>query len=184
MRPLRYSINVTQDGCVDHTAIVPNVEMHQHAEATIARADALLFGRVTYQLMESAWRPPASDEMPDWTQPFARTIDAARKHVVSNTLDAVDWNAELITGTATDIIAAVKALKDEPGTGIYVGGVTLPTLLAAHDLIDEYEFIVHPRVAGHGPYLFGGLAEPLDLEPLGRTEFASGAVATRYAPRR
>lgn len=183
MRPLRFSINVTQDGCVDHTSIVPNTEMHRHAESTIARADALIFGRVTYELMESAWRPPASDEMPDWTQPFARTIDAARKHVVSNTLERADWNADLISGSEDDIVEAVRALKDEPGEGLYLGGVTLPTLLAAHGLIDEYEFIVHPRIAGYGPYLFAGLPRPLDLEPLGRTEFASGAVATRYAPR-
>ncbi|GAA2181335.1 dihydrofolate reductase family protein [Leucobacter tardus] len=184
MRPLRYSINVTLDGCVDHTAIEPNTDMHEHAEATIARADALLFGRVTYQLMERAWRPPASDTMPGWTQPFARTIDRARKHVVSNTLDGVDWNASLISGDESHIINAVRALKAEPGNGIYVGGVTLPTLLAAAGLIDEFEFIVHPRLAGHGPTLFAGLPEPLDLEPTDRTAFTSGAVATRYVPRR
>lgn len=179
MRPLRYSINVTLDGCVDHRAGRPDPELHRYTAEILARADALLFGRVTYQLMESAWRPPASDAMPDWTQPFARTIDAAKKYVVSSTLEGVDWNAELVRG---DLLAAVRALKQMPGEGVYTGGVTLPTALAEAGLIDEYEFIVHPRVAGHGPALFAGLSEPLDLTLVGRAEFASGAIAVRYVP--
>lgn len=181
MRPLRYSINVTLDGCVDHRAGIPDAQSHHHAAETIARADALLFGRVTYQMMEDAWRPPVSDEMPEWTQPFARTIDAAKKYVVSNTMSSVDWNAELIAG---DVRAAVEQLKSVPGEGLYVGGVTLPTALAEWGLIDEYEFIVHPRVAGHGPRLFDGLPAPLDLTLVGRTEFESGLVVLRYVPER
>lgn len=180
MRPLRYSINVTLDGCVDHRAGSADPEGHHHAAETIARADALLFGRLVYQMMESAWRPPASDAMPAWTQPFARTIDAAKKYVVSHTLDHVDWNAELITGDLED---AVRRLKSEPGEGLYTGGVTLPTALAELGLIDEYEFVVHPRVVGRGPALFAGLSRPLDLELVDRTEFASGAVAMRYVPK-
>jgi hypothetical protein len=78
VRPLRYSINVTLDGCCDHRAGVPDEELHRLAAETLAQADALLFGRVTYQMMESAWRPPLSEEMPAWTEPFARTIDAAK----------------------------------------------------------------------------------------------------------
>ncbi|KAA9130379.1 dihydrofolate reductase family protein [Microbacterium caowuchunii] len=181
MRPLRYSINVTLDGCVDHREGIATVEGHRHAAETIARADALLFGRVTYQMMADAWRPPASDAMPEWTRPFARTIDAAKKYVVSSTLDRVDWNAELLRG---DLEAAVRRLKEEPGEGLYVGGVTLPTALAEMGLIDEYEFIVQPRVAGHGPRLFDGLPEPLDLTFVGRKDFATGAVAMRYVPTR
>jgi dihydrofolate reductase len=180
MRPLRYSINVMLDGCVDHRVGVPDEELHRHAMETIAQADALLFGRATYELMESAWRPPASDEMPEWTQPFARTIDQAKKYVVSSTLESVDWNAELLRG---DLATAVRELKSMPGSGLYTGGVTLPTALAELGLIDEYEFVVHPRVAGHGPALFAGLSKPLDLELVGREEFASGAVALRYVPR-
>jgi dihydrofolate reductase len=186
MRPLRYSINVTLDGCCDHRAIVPDEELHRHAAEQIARADALLFGRVTYGMMEEAWRAPArTGTLPDWMEPwmegFARTIDAAKKYVVSRTLDRVDWNAELLDG---DLGTAVQRLKREPGDGLFVGGVTLPRALAELGLIDEYEFVVHPRVAGHGPALFAGLATPLDLTLVSRLEFASGAVAMRYAPRR
>ncbi len=182
MRPLRYSINVTLDGCCDHRAGVPDEETHRHATELIARADAIILGRVTYELMESAWRPSEqAPEMPEWTAPFARTIDAARKYVVSSTLDAVDWNnASLVTG---DPVAAVRALKQQPGDGLYVGGVTLPLALAEAALIDEYEFVVHPRLAGHGPTPFAGLSRYVDLELVGRREFASGALALRYVPR-
>ena len=182
MRPLRYSINVTLDGCCDHRAIVPDEDMHLHAAVSIERADALLFGRVTYEMMEAAWRPPArTGSRPDWMEPFARTIDAAKKYVVSSTLDRVDWNAELIRG---DLGQAVQQLKHEPGKGLFTGGVTLPLALAELGLIDEYEFVVHPRVAGHGPTLFAGLSKYVDLRLVSRLEFGSGAVAMRYEPRR
>jgi dihydrofolate reductase len=182
MRPLRYSINVTVDGCCDHRAIPADEDLHRHAMAHIARADALLFGRVTYEMMEAAWRLATRDvAMPDWTEPFARTIDAAKKYVVSRTLDRVDWNAELVRG---DLGTAVQRLKQEPGEGLFVGGVTLPLALAELGLIDEYEFVVHPRLAGHGPTPFAGLSKPLDLTLVGRLEFSSGAVAMRYQPRR
>src|SRR4029079_2274719 len=182
VRPLRYSINVTLDGCCDHRAISPGEETHRHATESLARADALLFGRVTYEMMESAWRPPGQLEaMPDWMAPFGRTIDAAKKYVVSSTLDRVDWNAELVRG---DLGQAVQELKQEPGKGLFTGGVTLPLALAEIGLIDEYEFIVHPRVAGHGPTLLAGLSKRLDLKQVSRLEFGSGAVATRYVPRR
>jgi dihydrofolate reductase len=181
MRPLRYSINVTLDGCVDHRAIPADEELHRHAAETLARADALLFGRVTYQMMEAAWRPPASEAMPDWMQPFARTIDAARKYVVSSTLERVDWNAELVRG---DLGKAVEQLKQEPGQGLLTGGVTLPLALTELGLIDEYEFVVHPRLAGHGPTLFAGLSKSVDLKLVSRLEYGSGAVAMRYEPKR
>jgi len=119
--------------------------------------------------------------MPQWTEPFARTIDAAKKYVVSSTLDRVDWNAELLRG---DLATAVQELKQQPGKGLYVGGVTLPLALAELGLIDEYEFIVQPRLAGHGPTLFAGLSKYIDLKLVGRQEFSSGAVAMRYVPRR
>ena len=180
MRPLRYSINVTLDGCVDHRAISADEELHRHAAETLARADALLFGRVTYEMMEAAWRPPASEAMPDWMQPFARTIDAAKKYVVSSTLERVDWNAELVRG---DLGEAVRQLKRGPGKGLLVGGVTLPLALAELGLIDEYEFVVQPRLAGHGPTLFAGLSKYVDLKLVSRLEYGSGAVAMRYEPR-
>ena len=182
MRPLRYSINVMLDGCCDHRAATPDEELHHHAAENIARADALLFGRVTYQMMEEAFRSPRTPgALAEWMEPFAETIDAAKKYVVSTTLDRVDWNAELLRG---DLGEAVRQLKSEPGEGLATGGVTLPLALAELGLIDEYQFVVHPIVAGHGPTLFAGLSKPLDLEPVSRREFASGVVATRYVPKR
>ena len=161
-------------------------DLHRHAAENLAQADALLFGRVTYEMMEAAWRPPARtgvrpDWMADWMEPFARTIDAAKKYVVSSTLDRVDWNAELVRG---DLGKAVQQLKREPGKGLFVGGVKLPLALAELGLIDEYEFVVHPRLAGHGPTLFAGLSKHVDLKLVSRLEFGSGAVAMRYEPRR
>src|SRR3954447_22510571 len=157
MRPLRYSINITLDGCCDHRAIPADEDLHRHAAENLAQADALLFGRVTYEMMEAGWRWPApAGARPDWMEPFARTIDAAKKYVVSSTLDRVDWNAELVRG---DLEEAVQQLKRESGQGLFVGGVQLPLALAELRLIDEYEFVVHPRLVGHGPTLFAGLSK-------------------------
>src|SRR5215831_12465600 len=173
MRPLRYSINVTLDGCCDHRVIIPDEELHRHAAENLGQADALLFGRVTYEMMEAAWRSPARtaaspDWMAPWMQPFARTIDAAKKYVVSSTLDRVDWNAELVRG---DLGKAVQHLKQESGKGLFVGGVKLAQALAGLGLIDEYEFVVHPRLAGHGPTLFVGLSKHVDLRLVSCREF-------------
>ena len=114
-------------------------------------------------------------------EPFARTIAAKRKYVVSSTLDRVDWNAELVRG---DLGEAVQQLKRESGGGLFTGGVKLPMALAELGLIDEYEFVVHPRLAGHGPTLFAGLSKHIDLRLVSRRELGSGAVAMQYEPRR
>jgi dihydrofolate reductase len=162
--------------------MIPDEDMHRHAMENIAQADALLFGRVTYEMMEAAWRlATRTVAMPDWTEPFARTIDAAKKYVVSRTLTHVDWNAELVRG---DLGKAVQQLKRESGKGLATGGVTLPLALAELGLIDEYEFVVHPRIAGHGPTLFAGLSQHVDLKLVSRLELGSGAVVMRYEPRR
>jgi dihydrofolate reductase len=161
--------------------MIADEDLHRNAAENLNQADALLFGRVTYEMMETAWRPPAaSSGRPDWMEPFARTINVAKKYVVSSTLDRVDWNAELVRG---DLGEAVRQLKREPGNGLFTGGVTLPLALAELGLIDEYEFVVHPRVAGHGPSLFAGLSKHLDLKLVGRLELGSGTVAMRYEPR-
>ena len=166
--------------------MIADEDLHRHAIQNIEQADALLFGRVTYEMMEAAWRLPARtgarpDWMADWMEPFARTIDAAKKYVVSSTLKRVDWNAELVRG---DLGEAVQRLKREPGKGLFVGGVKLPLALAELGLIDEYELVVQPRIAGHGPTLFAGLSKHIDLKLVSRLEFGSGAVAMRYEPRR
>jgi len=119
--------------------------------------------------------------MGEWEIPFAETIDPAKKYVVSSTLSEVDWNAELVRG---DLGQAVRQLKQEPGEGLFVGGVTLPLALADLGLIDEYEFLVQPVLAGRGPTLLAGLRERIQLELVNRHEFRSGAVALRYRPTR
>jgi dihydrofolate reductase len=164
--------------------MIADEALHHHAAENLERADALLFGRVVYEMMETAWRAPARtgvkpDWMESWMLPFARTIDAAKKYVVSSTLDRVDWNAELVRG---ELGEAVRQLKRESGRGLLVGGVTLPMALAEMGLIDEYELVVHPRIAGHGPTLFAGLSKHVDLKLVSRLELGSGAVAMRYEP--
>jgi dihydrofolate reductase len=156
--------------------------MHRHHAGNLDQADALLFGRVTYEMMEAGWRelsPPGA--RPEWMESFAESINAAKKYVVSSTLVEVDWNAELLRG---DLAEAVRQLKQEPGEGLLVGGLTLPRALAELGLIDEYEFVVQPRLVGHGPTLFAGFSKYVDLELVSRLEFGSGAVALRYEPRR
>ena len=166
----------------DKLTIVPDEELFRHGIENIERADALLFGRVTYEMMEAAWRHPTpAGTRPEWMEPFGRTIDAAKKYVVSTTLDRVDWNAELVRG---DLGTAVQQLKRESGKGLFVGGVKLPLALTELGLIDEYEFVVQPALAGHGPTLFAGLSKRIDLKLVSRLEFGSGAVAMRYELRR
>ncbi len=178
MRPLRFSINVTLDGCCDHRAGIPNESIHRHAVENIEQADALIFGRIIYKMMEEAWRPVGG--RPEWMEPFARTISAAKKYVVSSTLQSVDWGSELIRG---DLGAAIRGLKQQPGRGLFVGGIQLAQSLTELGLIDEYEFVVHPRVVGHGPTLFAGLSKIVDLELTGRVELDDGIVAMQYRRR-
>jgi dihydrofolate reductase len=114
-------------------------------------------------------------------EPFAQTINPAKKYVVSSTLEQVDWNAEVVRG---ELGQAVQELKEESGKGLLAGGVKLPLALTELGLIDEYEFVVHPRLAGHGPTLLAGLSKHVDLTLVSRLELGSGAVAMRYEPRR
>ncbi|PYI38080.1 deaminase [Arthrobacter psychrolactophilus] len=185
MRELRYSINVTLDGCCHHEAgLPPDEESMRYWTTEMERADAILFGRVTYQMMESAWRKPATGTWPDWMEeweiPFAEAIDRVKKYVVSSTLSDLDWNAELIRG---DLGEAVQRLKQQPGKSLWVGGVTLPLALAELGLIDVYEFLVQPVLAGHGPTLLAGLRERIQLELVERRDFRSGVIAMQYRPR-
>jgi dihydrofolate reductase len=185
MQALRYSINLTLDGCCDHRAGLSDEELHRHHAGNLERADGLLLGRVTYQLMEDAWREPARtgvrpEWMDPWMEPFGRTIDAVRKYVVSSTLERVDWNAELLRG---ELATEVRRLKQRSGRGLAVAGVQLGLALTELGLIDEYEFVILPRLAGHGPQLFAGLTRYVDLRPIGQRTLRSGAVVLRYEPR-
>jgi dihydrofolate reductase len=177
VRPLRFSINVTLDGCYDHRVGIPNEGIHRHAAENIANADALLFGRVTYEMMEAGWRGPAPEARPAWMESFAKTIDAAKKYVVSRTLERVDWNAEIIRG---DLESNVRKLEQQPGNGVFVGGVQLAQALTELRLIDEYEIVIHPRIVGHGPTLFAGLSKLVDLKLVRRIELGDGIVAMQY----
>ena len=163
--------------------MAPDEESMRFWTEEMDRADALIFGRVTYQMMESAWRRPDTGVWPEWMVawqvPFAESVDHAKTYVVSSTLDEADWNAVLVQG---DVVEAVRRLKQEPGNGLFVGGVTLPLALADEGLIDEYVFLVQPVLAGHGPTLLAGLRERIHLELIDRHEFRSGTVALRYRP--
>jgi dihydrofolate reductase len=181
MGELMYSINVTVDGCCDHRVGLISEELHQHHADNLARADGLIFGRTTYEMMEDAWRqPPESTTPAEELDPFVAAIDPARKYLVSSTRETAEWNTETIRG---DLAAAVRRLKDESETGLIVGGVTLPRGLAELGLIDVFEFVVHPIIAGHGPYVFAGLSEVVDLVPDNRSELASGHAVLRFRPR-
>jgi dihydrofolate reductase len=115
--------------------MIADEDLHRNALENIDRADALLCGRMTYGMTEAAWPGAApAGARPDWMEPFARKIDAAKKYVVSSTLTQVDWNAELMRG---DLGKAVQQLKQQSGKGLLVGGVTLPLALAELGLIDE-----------------------------------------------
>jgi dihydrofolate reductase len=186
MRMLRYSINVTLDGCVHHEAgLPPDEESMRYWTAEIERADALLYGRTTYEMMESAWRKPATGIWPDWMDqweiPFAEAIDRAEKHVVSSTVTDVDWNAHLVRG---DLAGAIQRLKAQPGEVLSAGGVTLPLALVDLGLVDEFVFVVQPVIAGRGPTLLSGLRNRIDLDLVDRHEFRSGASVQRYRPRK
>jgi dihydrofolate reductase len=177
MQPLRYSINVSLDGCIDHQAGSPDAQTHAHAAETIARVDGFILGRTMYRLMEF-WREPPAD-LPEWMQPFAEAMNASRKYLVSSTLEPDGWNTEALRG---DVVEAVRHLKRRPGRGLGVGGLTLARTLSAAGLIDEYEFLVYPQVVGHGPYLFEGLETPLALRQVAVEEFDSGVRVERYVP--
>lgn len=184
MRPLRYAINVTLDGCVHHEAgVAPDEELMSFWTEQMEQSDAELYGRVTFEMMREAWRRPDDGVWPDWMDEwehsFADTLDRAKKYVVSTTLESVDWNAELVQGDLGD---AVRRLKEQPGKGLSVGGLALSTALTDLGLIDEYIFVVHPILAGHGPRLLDGLRERVRLELVDRREFASGATAYWYRP--
>jgi dihydrofolate reductase len=181
MPPLRFSLNITIDGCYDHRVMLADEALHRHAMKNIAQADALIFGRITYQMMEAAWRlETRTVTMPEWTEPFARTIDAARKYVVSRTLESVDWNAELVRG---DLRETSNGLRASRGTGCSSAACNAQALTEMR-LNDDYEFIVHPRLIGHGPTLFAGLPHIVDLKLVSQKELGSRAVAMRYELRK
>lgn len=178
---LTFSLNLTLDGCVDHQEGIADDETHAFFTRLMDEAGAMLWGRVTYEMMEGYWPAVARGEVeaPPAMRDWAVKLETKPKYVVSSTREAFPWtNSHHVTG---DLGAAVQALKDATPAGVLVGSGKLATALDRLDLIDEYRFLVHPRIAGHGPTLYeGGLAATRRLELISARPFRNGAVALHY----
>ncbi len=176
---LTFALNVTLDGCIDHRAGIVDDEMLDYFTHLMDGAGAMLFGRTTYELMESAWPAVARDEkspraMRDW----AVKLEAKPKYVVSASRHDFPWvNTKRVEG---ELLGAVQALKDQTPRGILVGSPKLSAALEELGLIDEYRIVVHPVLAGHGPTLFQGLPHARHLELIATARLKSGAVTTHY----
>lgn len=176
---LTFAINVTLDGCIDHRAGIADLELHDHFTRLMDTAGAMLWGRVTYELMESAWPAVARDEnAPAATREWALKLEDKPKYVVSNSRHDFSWNNTFhVEG---DLGQAVQKLKDETPRGVLLGGTQVSAALERLGLIDEYHFVVHPVLAGHGPTLFQGLERPRQLQLISTTRLESGAMALHY----
>ncbi len=179
---LTFALNVTLDGCCDHREMLADDEMHRYWTRVMDGAGAMLFGRRTYELMEGAWPQVARDtKARPSDRAWARKLEAKPKYVVSTTRRDFSWNnTRRVEG---DLARAVKALKKATPRGVLVGSPKLSATLQRLDLVDEYRFVVHPVVAGHGPYLFAGLQPSLRLTLVGSRRLRSGIVALHYRRR-
>jgi dihydrofolate reductase len=174
-------MNVTLDGCCDHTQVIADEELHQYTVDLMDQSDGLLFGRKIYQLMESAWPAIASSgDGPRFMVDFARKLDRKPKYVFSRTLDYVSWqNSFLLKGPVSEEVPQLTA----EGMNLVVnGGPGLGSTLAQLGLVDEYHFLVQPIVAGRGPQLLGGVRDRLNLKLTETKPFGSGVVLLRYTP--
>jgi dihydrofolate reductase len=181
MRKLIAGINMTLDGFCDHTAVIADDEMHEHYNELLGNADTILFGRITYQLMESYW--PAVVKNPTGDKPtddFAVLIDNISKIVFSRTLKKVDWENTTLKKEIT--IDHILELKNQAGKNILAGSPSLIVALAQLDLIDEYQLCVHPVILGKGLPLFKNISNRIDLKLLKTKAFGSGAITFYYEP--
>jgi dihydrofolate reductase len=178
---LTFSLNVTLDGCVDHQEGIADDETHAFFTQLMDGGGAMLWGRVTYEMMESYWPAVARGEVsaPPAIREWAEKLEVKPKYVVSNTRTAYAWtNSHHLAG---DLRAAVQQLKDATPDGVLLGSGTLATELDRLDLIDEYRFLVHPRIAGHGPTLFErGLPSTRRLDLISAESLRNGAIAVHY----
>ena len=176
---LTFAINVTLDGCCDHREAIADDELHDYFTQLMDAAGAMLWGRVTYELMESAWPAVARDEnAPRAMREWARKLEAKPKYVVSASRRDFPWNNTFrVEG---DLREAVTQLKEKTPQGVLVGSLTLSSGLERLGLIDEYRLVVHPIIAGHGPTLFQGLEPSRRLELISTTRFKAGQVAMHY----
>ena len=181
MRKLIASINMTLDGFCDHTAVIADEELHQNANDLLNSVDTLLFGRITYQLMENSW--PAIVKEPTGVKSvdeFAVLIDNMPKIVFSNTLTRLEWkNSRLVNGNLEEV---VTQLKQQSGKNLLVGSPSLIVSLMQLGLIDEYRFCVHPIVLGKGLSLFKNITEKIPLTLLKAESQGSGAITLFYEP--
>jgi dihydrofolate reductase len=178
---LTFSINVTLDGCIDHRVGIADDETHAFFTRLMNSAGAMLWGRVTYEMMESYWPAVArgDEEAPPAMRAWAVALEAKPKYVVSSTRTDFPWtHSHHLTG---DLRTGVQTLKDATPAGVLLGSGQLATALDRLDLIDEYMFLVHPRIAGHGPTLYqAGLPGTRRLELVSTTPLRNGAVAMHY----
>ena len=181
MRKLIYAINISIDGCFDHTKMLPNEEIHEFWAQVVRDAGLLVYGRVTYQLMVPFWPDVAKNHsMSKTSNDFADAFDSVNKVVFSKSLDKVEDKKSRVVHT--DLKDEILKLKQEPGKNILVGGVDIPSQLIELGLIDEFRFIVQPIIAGEGRRLMEGvsLREKVRLKLVESKVFKSGYVALRY----
>ncbi len=178
---LTFSINLTLDGCVDHREGIADEETHTFFTRLMDESGAMLWGRVTYEMMESYWPAVArgDEDAPPALREWAAKLEAKPKYVVSSTRTEFPWNnSHPIAG---DLRAGIQKLKDASPAGVLLGSGLLATELDRLDLIDEYRFVIHPMVAGHGPTLYqSGLPGTRRLELVSATPFRNGALAIHY----
>src|SRR3954451_7615468 len=178
---LTFSINVPLDGCVDHQEGIADDDTHAFYTRLLDESGAMLWGRVTYEMMERYWPLVARGdvEAPPTLYEWAVKLDAKPKYVVSSTRTDFSWtNSHHVTG---DLRTGVQELKDVTPAGVLLGSGKLATELDRLDLIDEYHFLVHPRIVGHGPTLYqSGLPSTRRLELISATPLRNGAVAMHY----
>jgi dihydrofolate reductase len=178
---LTFCLNVTLDGCIDHREGVADEETHAFFTRLMDESGAMLWGRVTYEMMESYWPAVArgESEAPPAIREWAVKLETKPKYVVSSTRKDFPWtNSHPIQG---DLRTGVQQLKDETPAGVLLGSGQLALELDRLDLIDEYRFLVHPRIAGHGPTLYqGGLPGTRQLELVSSRPLRCGAMAVHY----
>jgi dihydrofolate reductase len=179
LRKLIFAVNVTIDGFADHTAVIADDELHDFYTNLLSTVDIVLFGRKTYQLLESYW--PKAPEDPNATKSmteFANKINSLPKIVFSKTLDKAGWNnTRLIKG---NIIDEVLKLKEQSGKSLSIGGLSIASTFMKHGLIDEYWFLVQPIILGRGKRLFEGITDRISLKLVDEKTFNSGVVVFHY----
>lgn len=183
---LTFSLNLTLDGCVDHQEGIADDETHAYFTRLLEDSGAMLWGRTTYEMMEDAWPAVARGEVeaPPALREWALTLEAKPKYVVSSTRHEFPWtNTHRLTG---DLRESVQRLKDETPEGVLLGSGALAAELDRLDLIDEYRFLIHPRIAGHGPTLFQERSsetqesETRKLELVSAEPLRNGVIVTHY----